>query len=205
MAAPRKFDEATVPGRDAWFADRMAKWGESALQARRQVGAMLDINPGTLRHWSDREDVEAGTRLGVTSEVAAELKALRWRRSASTRWRFGDLGWWSARIGLRGAAARPGVRRCSLESIAPYGATRPSTHHRYGVRQPGRHPTLPRRPGCRATDVDRAFWFGRLQPGHALVAASRRSIVISWLPGHEHGQLGDSLPRGGRGRTMMHA
>jgi transposase len=84
MAAPRKFDEETRARAVRMVQDRMAERGESALQARRQVGAMLDINPGTLRHWIDREDVEAGTRPGVTSEVAAELKALR-RENAELR------------------------------------------------------------------------------------------------------------------------
>jgi hypothetical protein len=37
---------------------------ESKLEARRQVGAMLGINPATMRNWIEREEVDAGTRPG---------------------------------------------------------------------------------------------------------------------------------------------
>jgi transposase len=50
---------------------------ESQLEARRQVGAMLDINPATMRNWIEREEVDSGARPGVTSMDAAEIKALR--------------------------------------------------------------------------------------------------------------------------------
>ena len=51
--------------------------GESKLQARRRVGELLDINPATMPNWIEREEVDAGDRPGMTSEVSAELKALR--------------------------------------------------------------------------------------------------------------------------------
>jgi transposase-like protein len=38
---------------------------------------MLDINPATMRNWIEREEVDAGTRPGVTSMDAVEIKALR--------------------------------------------------------------------------------------------------------------------------------
>jgi transposase-like protein len=50
---------------------------ESVLEARRQVGAMLGINPATLRNWIEREEVDAGARPGVTSMDAEQIKALR--------------------------------------------------------------------------------------------------------------------------------
>ena len=84
MAAPRKYDEESRARAVRMVRDRMAERGESALEARRQVGALLDINPSTLRHWLDREDIETGARPGVTSVVAEELKALR-RENAELR------------------------------------------------------------------------------------------------------------------------
>jgi len=84
MAAPRKFDEETRARAVRMVQDRIRERGESALEARRRVGAMLDINPGTLRHWIERDDVDSGARPGVTSEAAAELKALR-RENAELR------------------------------------------------------------------------------------------------------------------------
>ena len=84
MAAPRKYDEESRARAVRMVRDRMAERGESALEARRQVGALLDINPSTLRHWLDREDIETGARPGVTTEVAEELKTLR-RENAELR------------------------------------------------------------------------------------------------------------------------
>ena len=84
MAAPRKYDEESRARAVRMDRDRMAERGESALEARRQVGELLDINPSTLRHWLDREDIETGARPGVTTEVAEELKTLR-RENAELR------------------------------------------------------------------------------------------------------------------------
>ena len=41
------------------------------------MGAVLDINPATLRNWAEREEIDAGVRPGVTTEASDELKALR--------------------------------------------------------------------------------------------------------------------------------
>lgn len=84
MAAPRKYDGETRARSVRMVRDRMRERGESAVEARRQVGSLLGINPSTLRHWVDGDDVEAGVRPGVSSEVAAELKALR-RENAELR------------------------------------------------------------------------------------------------------------------------
>src|SRR4051812_50192376 len=59
------------------YTERIRDLGESKLTARRQVGAVLDINPATLRNWVEREEIDAGIRPGVTTEAAEELKALR--------------------------------------------------------------------------------------------------------------------------------
>ena len=77
MAAPRKFDEETRARAVRMYQDRIRDLGESKLTARRQVGAMLDINPETLRNWIERQEIDSGARSGVTTEAADELKALR--------------------------------------------------------------------------------------------------------------------------------
>ena len=84
MAAPRKFDEETRARAVRMYQDRIRDLGESKLTARRQVGAMLDINPATLRTWVEREEIDTGARPGVTSEASDELKALR-RENAELR------------------------------------------------------------------------------------------------------------------------
>jgi transposase-like protein len=55
------------------YQDRIRDLGESKLSARRAVGAVLDVNPATLRNWVEREEIDTG----VTTEVSDEVKALR--------------------------------------------------------------------------------------------------------------------------------
>jgi transposase len=44
------------------FRDRIRDLGESKLTARRQVGALLDITPATLRDSVEREGIDTGAR-----------------------------------------------------------------------------------------------------------------------------------------------
>ena len=55
MAPPRKFDAETRARAVRMYEDRLRDHGESKLAARKQVGAMLDINPATLRNWIESE------------------------------------------------------------------------------------------------------------------------------------------------------
>lgn len=55
---------------------RREKPGESQLQARRQVGELLDVKQDTLRGWIERTEIDAGERPGVTSETAARIREL---------------------------------------------------------------------------------------------------------------------------------
>src|SRR3954447_24999769 len=59
------------------YQERIRDLGESKLTARKAVGAVLDINPATLRNWTEREEIDSGVRPGVTTEASDELKALR--------------------------------------------------------------------------------------------------------------------------------
>jgi transposase len=44
------------------YRDLIRDLGESKLTARRQVGALLDITPATLRGWVEREEIDTGAR-----------------------------------------------------------------------------------------------------------------------------------------------
>jgi transposase-like protein len=57
---------------------------ESAIQARRRVGELLDIKPDTLRGWIERVEIDAGERPGVPSSVDARIKQLE-RENAELR------------------------------------------------------------------------------------------------------------------------
>jgi len=59
------------------YEDRIPDLGESKVTARRAVGAVLDINPSTLRNWIEGEEIDTGARPRVTTEVTEELTALR--------------------------------------------------------------------------------------------------------------------------------
>jgi transposase len=77
VPAPRKYDEETRARAVRMYEDRLRDLGESKVTARRAVGAVLDINPSTLRNWIEREEIDTGVRPGVTTEVSEELRALR--------------------------------------------------------------------------------------------------------------------------------
>lgn len=77
MAAPRKYDAETMARAVRMYQDRLAERGESRLQARRAVGALLGINPATLRNWVEREEIDTSARVGTTTEDSAERAALR--------------------------------------------------------------------------------------------------------------------------------
>ena len=77
MPAPRKYDQETRARAVRMYFERIRDLGESKLTARRAVGAVLDINPATLRNWVEREEIDTGVRPGVTTEASEELKALR--------------------------------------------------------------------------------------------------------------------------------
>jgi transposase-like protein len=78
MPAPRKYDQETRDRAVRFYEERRRDHrAESAIESRRRVGELLDINPGTLRGWIERAEIDAGTRLGVSSEDNLELVRLR--------------------------------------------------------------------------------------------------------------------------------
>ena len=79
MAAPRKFDEETRARAVRLYTDRLRDHGESKLTARKHVGALLDINPATLRNWIEAEQRAAAPAGAAVddSDSAAEMRRLR--------------------------------------------------------------------------------------------------------------------------------
>lgn len=47
------------------------------MSAVRHVAGLLGMSPETLRLWQRRYEVDAGVKLGVTTEAAAEIKRLQ--------------------------------------------------------------------------------------------------------------------------------
>ena len=85
MAALRKYDQETRDRAVRMYQERRRDVpGESAIQARRRVGELLDVKPETLRGWIERLEVDTGQRPGVPSAIEAKLKQLE-RENAELR------------------------------------------------------------------------------------------------------------------------
>jgi transposase len=85
VPAPRKYDQETRDRAVRMYQERRRDFpGESALQARRRVGELLDVKPETLRGWVERAEIDAGERPGVPSSVEARIKELE-RENAELR------------------------------------------------------------------------------------------------------------------------
>ena len=56
MPAPRKYDQETRDRAVRMYQERrQAHPGESAIESRRQVGALIDVKSETLRGWIERD------------------------------------------------------------------------------------------------------------------------------------------------------
>ena len=78
MPAPRKYDQETRDRAVRMYQERRQAYpGESAKEARRQIGALIDVKPETMRGWVERAEVDAGARPGTTTDEQAELIRLR--------------------------------------------------------------------------------------------------------------------------------
>ena len=85
MPAPRKYDQETRDRAVRMYQERRRDYpNESALQARKRVGELLDINQQTLRGWIERLEIDAGERPGVPSSVEARMRELQ-RENAELR------------------------------------------------------------------------------------------------------------------------
>ena len=78
MPAACKYDQETRDRAVRMFNERrQAHPGESAIESRRRVGALIDVHSETLRGWIERAEVDAGARPGTTTDEHAELIRLR--------------------------------------------------------------------------------------------------------------------------------
>ena len=86
MSAPRKFEQEMRDRAVRMYRDRLEQHSESKLEARRQVGALLDVNQATLRNWVEEAERREGTRPGVAvrASESEEVRALR-RENAELR------------------------------------------------------------------------------------------------------------------------
>ena len=84
MGAARKYDSEFVERAVRMYRDRLAGGTDSKVGARRHVGALLDVNPATLRNWIEAED--RASRPAPAGEVvdASEGRELR-RENAELR------------------------------------------------------------------------------------------------------------------------
>ncbi|MEJ3656619.1 transposase [Actinomycetes bacterium KLBMP 9759] len=84
MSAARKFDDETRARAVRMYQDRLQEPGESELGACKHVGALLGINPATLRNWTREDERSASSRGSSSSAVGSvapdaveELRELR--------------------------------------------------------------------------------------------------------------------------------
>src|SRR5207302_8037411 len=81
----RKYDQETRDRAVRMYQERRRDYpNESALEARKRVGELLDINQQTLRGWIERLEIDAGERPGLPSSVEAKIRELQ-RENAELR------------------------------------------------------------------------------------------------------------------------
>src|SRR3954451_13880590 len=81
MSAPRNSNHEMRDRAVRMYRDRREQHDESKLEARRQVGAVLDINQATLRNWGEEAERREGPRPGVAARAgeSEEVRALKRR------------------------------------------------------------------------------------------------------------------------------
>lgn len=76
MAVPTKYPAELRERAVRMVLDVRAEPGGSGKGACRRIGEQLGINPETLRGWVAQAEVDAGTRPGTSTDVAARLAEL---------------------------------------------------------------------------------------------------------------------------------
>ena len=78
MPAPRQYDQETRDRAVRMYRERRsAHRGVSAIEARRQIGARIDVKSEPLRGGIERAEIDAGQRPGTSSDEHTELVRLR--------------------------------------------------------------------------------------------------------------------------------
>jgi transposase len=76
MAAPRKYPDELRERAIRLVLDAKAEPGTSGKGACRRIGEQLGISMETLRNWVKQAEIDAGTRHGTSTEMAARLAEL---------------------------------------------------------------------------------------------------------------------------------
>ena len=82
MSAPRKYDQEFRERAVRMYRDRLEQGETSLLGARRHVGALLDLNPATLRNWvedAQRAEVSRAPSAAARSADSQEVRNLKER------------------------------------------------------------------------------------------------------------------------------
>ncbi|AKE01233.1 transposase (plasmid) [Rhodococcus erythropolis] len=77
MGAPRKFDAETQERAVRMYRDRLSEHGDSKTVARTHVGALLDINPATIRNWVEKDEPSLETLRRETTELRSAKEILK--------------------------------------------------------------------------------------------------------------------------------
>ena len=80
MSAPKKYDQEFMDRAVRMYRDRLGEPGESKMGARRHVGALLDVNPATLRNWVEDAERADGSRAPTSRATESdEVRTLKRR------------------------------------------------------------------------------------------------------------------------------
>lgn len=79
MGAPQKYEEEFRDRAVRIYRDRLAERTETGLAVRREVGNLLDLNPGTVRTWIGDAERQCRPRCPVPGTDSEEVPALRKR------------------------------------------------------------------------------------------------------------------------------
>jgi len=77
MSAPRKYDREFRERAVRMYRDRLEQGETSLLGARRHVGALLDLNPATLRNWVEEAERAEGSRPAGTAARSGDSEEVR--------------------------------------------------------------------------------------------------------------------------------
>ena len=78
MGAPKKYEQEFVERAVRMYRDRLEQEpSQSKLAARRHVGALLDVNPATLRNWVEDAERAEGTRAPSAASRSADSEEVR--------------------------------------------------------------------------------------------------------------------------------
>jgi transposase len=77
MPAARKYDAETQERAVRMYTDRLAEGDISQVKAQQEIGALLGVNPSTLKGWIRKDRRKGTTSVAGSETVDAELARLR--------------------------------------------------------------------------------------------------------------------------------